>query len=109
MARLDEGLKWYERILAPRLNTIDGQIANLADTIDHLSGRLDDQVTGIRREMDLSRNEVVARVDGLGKQVDGLGKHIEAMHNEMRAYFESLRSQIQLLVHQRDQGYDLDR
>ena len=47
MARLDEGLKWYERILAPRLNTIDGQIAK--------------------------------------------------------------RSQIQLLVHQRDQGYDLDR
>ncbi len=122
MSAVNEGLRWYERFLAPRLENISGQISSLQNRTDDLIKRLDEQATTIRRETDLSRNELVAKIEKVetvtAANSENLNRRLDDLRSEIRTYNDNITAQMQYLLHlltkSRDFGpsepdLDLDR
>jgi vacuolar-type H+-ATPase subunit I/STV1 len=77
----------FERLMLPRLNSIDGELKAMNTRIDAVNGRIDDSVKGL-----------TARIDESDKRA-------ESFRSEFRAELNAVQTKLEAI----DQKLDIDR
>lgn len=102
---------WIERLLLPRLSSLEGEIKGLNGRFDGLEigmasvrsemvGRVDGvekQISSLRSEIGGELRAVDERIGSVEKQIDGVQKQMSSLRNEMSARFDSLESKVTLV------------
>ena len=77
----------FERLMLPRLNSIDGELKAMNTRIDAVNGRIDDSVRG------------------LAARIDESDKRAESFRSEFRAELNAVQTKLEAI----DQKLDVDR
>ena len=114
----------FERLILPRLNSIDGELKAINAKIDGVENSLGTRIDGVEKSLgtriDGVENSLGTRIDGvekslgtridgvensLGTRIDGVEKSVDSFKNEMRAELKAVNAK----VDQIDQKLDIDR
>ena len=93
-----------ERVLLPRLNSIDGELKAINTRIDAVHGKIDSEmkatntridavngridgvhqrIDGVEKSVDSLRNELGTKIDGVHQRIDGVEKSVDSLRNEL--------------------------
>jgi tetrahydromethanopterin S-methyltransferase subunit G len=84
----------FERLMLPRLNSIDGELKAMNTRIDAVNGRID----AVNGRIDDS-------VRGLAARIDESDKRAESFRSEFRAELNAVQTKLEAI----DQKLDVDR
>jgi hypothetical protein len=59
-----------ERLLLPRLNSIDGELKSINTRIDSLNAKMDSMKNELRTEIDSNKSEIKTEIRALSEKVD---------------------------------------
>jgi DNA-binding FrmR family transcriptional regulator len=95
----------FERMLLPRLNSIDGELKAINTRIDAVHGSIDGGLKAIN-----------TRIDGVHGRIDGVEKSVDSLRNELKAEIRMVATaqdakidNVLLKVDQIDKKLDIDR
>jgi chromosome segregation ATPase len=100
--KVREAAGTVERILLPRLNSIDGELKSVNTRIDSVNTRIDEmdkrmstkfdavhtQIESVRSEIGGVRNEVRSEIGGVSKELRGLSEKVDLVKDMERLKVE---------------------
>jgi vacuolar-type H+-ATPase subunit I/STV1 len=92
----------FERLMLPRLNSIDGELKAMNAKIDSVEESLGARIDGFEKSLGTRIDSVE---ESLGARIDGFEKSVDSFRNEMRAELKV----VNVKVDQIDQKLDIDK
>jgi len=81
---------WIERLLLPKLNTIEGELKAINTRIDSLDEKIDIKIDSLR-------NEMKSEFTGLNYRFEKVNERIDSLRIEMTVKLDSLEKRIPVI------------
>ena len=89
---------WIERLLLPKLNTIEGELKAINTRIDSLDERMNTKMTSLDEKIDSLDERINIKMTSLDEKIDSLDERMNikmtSLDERMSTKIDSLRNEI---------------
>src|SRR5574341_602900 len=92
---------WIERLLMPKLSTIEGELTAIHTRIDSVEAQIGSmrnetkiEIEGIGKEIESNRKEMLSKFETVDTKITSLDERIISLRNETKMEIASLRNEM---------------